>query len=497
MKFKKSVKHHKSSPEAIVLIQVCIVIALILFRNVYQPLIFHQESLIYSLSCVLSVLAIWSFFSWYLLTKSLFNPYLMFFLSAFLFNAGQAVLEIFHLNENGLGNWYMESDVPYLSSEDIIDTLYLVIIGLSTFHLGALICLVTTKVKKAKPLSKTKINLDLSISNSCYVIGMRLFLISLLPTIYILRQTIGVVLSAGYHGIYQQEAATSFSAAPAILSDFLIPGSIFILAGSKNKPKGRWISVTAILVYAMIRFFLGQRNQAIMPLISLAWLWHILIKPIPKTFLLGVGSLMVFIVFPLVALTRNTAGQNRFSVEYLQQAFSSIDNPFIAFLNEMGASMLTVAYTIDIVPKEREFQMGADYFYALLTIIPNFFGDLHPTIARGIPNHWLTEQINPYIASINGSYGYSFIAEAYLNFGWIGAPIALGVMGFALVKLILWAVKSRNPGRMAMIATFMSYFLFYARAESTMIVRPLVWYCFLPYLTVRYCSNSLERKNST
>lgn len=495
MKLKRPAKRHKYSSEAIVLIQVCIVIALILFRYVYQPLIFRQQSLIYSLSCVLSALAVWCFFSWYLLTKSLFNPYTMFFLSALLFNGGQALLEAFHLNENGLGNWYLGDDLPYLSTEDIISTLYLVIIGLSTFHLGALISLVTTKKAKINKI-KSNLNSDLS-SNSCYVVGMRLFFISLLPTIYILRQTISVVLSSGYFGLYQQEAATSFSAAPAILSDFLIPGSIFILAGSKNKPKGRWISVTAVLLYAMIRFFLGQRNQAIMPLIALAWLWHILIKPLPKAFLLGVGSFMVLIVFPLVALTRNTTGGNRLSLEYLQQTFSSIDNPFIAFLSEMGASMLTVAYTIDIVPKEREFQLGAEYLYALLTVIPNFFGNLHPTVARGIPTHWLTEQINPYIASINGSYGYSFIAEAYLNFGWIGAPIALGIMGFALVKLILWAVKSRNPGKMAMIATFTSYFLFYARAESTMIVRPLVWYCFLPYLAVRYHSNSVEQKNST
>ena len=137
MKLKKPVKPHKHSSEAIVLIQICIIIALLLFRYVYQPLIFRQESLIYSLSCVLSILAIWSFFSWYLLTKSLFNPYLMFFLSALLFNGGQALLEVFNLNENGLGNWYLGDDLPYLSSEDIVNTLYLVIIGISTFHLGA------------------------------------------------------------------------------------------------------------------------------------------------------------------------------------------------------------------------------------------------------------------------------------------------------------------------------------------------------------------------
>ncbi len=485
---KKIINPNKTTLVIIIRIQCVFLLTLILFRFIYEPFTYKPESLIYPFCCLLCGLTIWSFWSWYLLTKSLFNPYLLFFLSAFLFNGGQALLEVFHLNEDGIGTWDIIFETPPLSQDNILNTLFLVIIGLGAFHLGALISLARLKLKSSiSNFQKTDLFLN---SNHCYRLGWYLLCISLIPAIFVLKNTVLGVMASGYNSIYLQESATSFSATPKILADFIIPACLFLLAGSQSRSKGKFISVSVIVIYAIMRFFLGERNQAVMPLIALAWLWHNLIRPIPKTILFTIGLLLIFVIFPLVAITRNTAGQERLSLNFLLEAFSSIDNPVIASISEMGGSMLTVAYTIQIVPSDRDFQMGAEYLYALFTLVPNVFGKLHPTIARGIPNHWLTEQLNPYFASVGGSYGFSFIAEAYLNFGWIGAPIALGVIGFLFTKLTLWAEKYRDPAKMAMVASFISFFLFYARAESAMVIRPLVWYSLIPYLGVIFLGQS-------
>ncbi|PMB51366.1 oligosaccharide repeat unit polymerase [Fischerella thermalis CCMEE 5201] len=488
----KTLKPNKSNLEIIIGLQCFFLVVLILFRFQYEQFNSHAESLIYPFSCILCGMNVWSFWSWYILTKSLFNPYLLFLLSAFLFNGGQAILEVLYIHKSGnLTAWELSDQLPPLSSETILNTLFLVIIGLGALHLGALISLGTAKVKSSSCGSKITVLVS---SKNSYLIGKRLLWIALFPALFILRDAVLIVLTSGYHSLYQQDFETSYSAAPSILADFLIPGSFFLLAGSKEKSKSRLTSVIVIVIYATIRFFLGQRNQAVMPLVSLAWIWHHLIRPIPKTFLLSIGSLILFIIFPLVATTRNTAGQDRLSISFLLETFSSIDNPIIATISEMGGSMLTISYTLEIVPKDREFQMGTDYLYALFTLIPNVFGKLHPTVARGLPNHWLTEQINPNIAYMSGSYGFSFIAEAYLNFGWIGAPIALGVIGFLIVKLTSWAVKFRDPAKMAMIASFLSFFLFYARAESATVVRPLIWYSLIPYLGVCLLNHSSSKR---
>ena len=491
MNAEKPIKLNKDRLEVIIGLQCFIIVALIIFRLVYQPLFFRQESLIYTFCCVLCVTTFWYFWSWHLVTKSLFNPYPIFLLSAFLFNGGKAFLEVFHINEDVMENWQLASDLLPLASETVIDTLFLIIIGLSGLHLGALISLAKLKVKSYK--SDSNNSLFILNNKKSRIVGWRLICVSILPAIVVIGNTMSIVLSSGYTALYQVDSATSYSAGPAIIADFLIPGSFFLLAGSKDNRKHQLTSLFIVCFYTGIRFILGQRNQAVMPLISFAWLWHKLIKPIPKTFLLSIGSLMLLIL-PLVSAMRNTVGEDRFSISFLQETFSSINNPVVTSISEMGGSMLTVGYILELVPSQKEFQAGADYFYALLTLIPNFFGKLHPTIARGLPEHWMTEQINPHFHNAGGSYGFSFIAEAYLNFGWIGAPIALGVIGFLFTKLVLWAVtSSEDPAKMAMVASFLSVFLFYPRAESALIVRGLVWYSLIPYLWVHLIKSSSSK----
>ena len=61
-----------------------------------------------------------------------------------------------------------------------------------------------------------------------------------------------------------------------------------------------------------------------------------------------------------VCLFHNPQGRNFF--EGLIKIFTSPENPLIQSITEMGGSMLTVAYTIELVPLARPFQWGADYF---------------------------------------------------------------------------------------------------------------------------------------
>ncbi len=103
------------------------------------------------------------------------------------------------------------------------------------------------------------------------------------------------------------------------------------------------------------------------------------------------------------------------------------------------------------------------------------------------------------MASHGGSLGYSFIAEAYLNFGWIGAPITLGIIGFLFAKLVSWAERSGQPARLAMVACFLTFFLFFSRSEAASNIRLLVWYSLLPYLAVhavRRFNAKLARRNA-
>ena len=195
-----------------------------------------------------------------------------------------------------------------------------------------------------------------------------------------------------------------------------------------------------------------------------------------------VALLVVFLVFPLVGATRNIALAERGDINSALDLSTSEQGRLVSAIAEFGGTIKTTMYTIDLVPSYRAFDYGLQYAYALVTVVPNIFGGVHPAVARGTPSSWLIWTIDPATAAAGGGIGFSFIAEAYLNFGYWGTPIILFLLGFLYVRFILWAVRSHDPGRIVVLASFLSFFLVYPRGDSTALIRPLIWYSLLVYV---------------
>jgi O-antigen polysaccharide polymerase Wzy len=86
----------------------------------------------YVLSVGLTLLFAWSLVSWRLTGLGLFDPYCVFLVSAFLFNAGHALLEVIDSNEAGLMNDIFSEAINR-------ETLVLSFAGLAALHFGALL----------------------------------------------------------------------------------------------------------------------------------------------------------------------------------------------------------------------------------------------------------------------------------------------------------------------------------------------------------------------
>jgi oligosaccharide repeat unit polymerase len=197
---------------------------------------------------------------------------------------------------------------------------------------------------------------------------------------------------------------------------------------------------------------------------------------------------IVFIVFPLVGAMRNSSGDNRVSSESIVNAWWAMDNPVIVSFSEVGSSMGAVSHTLDLVPTVRPFDAGASYLYALLMIMPNLAWDVHPTSAHGTLSLWLVKTVAPATAAIGGGLGYSFIAEAYANFGWIGVPAVMLILGWGAGKLSSIVRMRRDPAVLALAAALLSFVLIYARSETSDLVRNASWYGFVPYLLTKLIS---------
>lgn len=455
--------------------QVLITLAVAAIWPLCRTLDVPPDATIELLALGLLLLTVWAAVSWRLVGRRLFDPYGMFLLAAVLFNGGQVFLESVGLNANGiLGSAF--------SVETTEETVAMVICAVGALHTGAL--LAVTGVRPAAAASPaTTIAEQL---RGCRAVGAALLLVSIVPSVIEMRQRLATVYESGYYALYQGDFATGFEGANGILAGFLVPAVLFQLAGSGSRRGHRRLTLVVVALYVLTYLFSGYRGFAAMLAVAYAWVWHRTVRPLPKGAVLLAVAVTMFVVFPLVAVVRNVSGADRTSVEFLREAYLSIDNPMVQSVSEMGSSMATIAYTLELVPSTRTFEYGLGYLYAISTVFPNLFWDVHPATARGTPSEWLIWTVDPGTARNGGGLGYSFIAEAYLNFGWIGVPLVMVALGYLLCRFVLWADggSSPSPARIATIATFTAFTLSYARGEASFIVRPLLWYALAPYVAV-------------
>lgn len=469
----------------VMLAQSMILAMFLLAAILYPQFNTHPERLIYPVCVFLLVLFVWTLYSWRALTGNLFDPYTLFMTAAFIFNAGLAFLEVFHLNIGGIF-------VGRFSQQTILETLMLVTIGLTAFHSGALLTALTRERKARPGGAKQKHEQD---DRSLRLVGWVLLGIATIPAILLYTHYFAVVTSSGYLGFFQQQTVTGFGTWSIILSEFMVPGALFLLAGSKKNRLGMLVSSSVIFLHIVFLLLLGGRAGAIMPLLAFLWLWDRSIRKVPRTVIVVIAILLISVLLPAFGSSRNLEGQARYSISGVVGAYKSVKNPTVTQVSEMGGSMQTVAYTIDLVPKTKSYVMGESYYNSLLLVLPNIFWSVHPayTVDRP-PSSWLVRTVDPKYAARGGGFGYSFIAEAYLNFGWWGAAMVLGLMGLLFSSLVLWADRSDDFARLAMVASFLSFFLFFPRSEMAGVIRPLVWYAFLPYLAVIYFSHARSKQ---
>jgi O-antigen polysaccharide polymerase Wzy-like protein len=456
-----------------------------LIHALYEPQVEH----LLKIECLgVTAISIWCVVSWKIVRGRLFGPYLLFLLAAVLFNAGQAVVQC--VQPYRAGSIFVRFDEATL-----IRTVALVSLGILSLHLGAL-CAVVLDHRNNSAHVAVDADWLRHRAHISEMVGYALVGISIVPWIITFRERLDRVYQYGYFtGTFGHENNYGIYHTPEILAQFLVPGAIFLLVGKQRL--GMILSMIVVAVYSAAMLFAGSKGFAIMSLSAYAWVWHQHIAEIPKKVIVAGGLIIVLLIIPVVTATRDTPAHERLSAEFLWDSYKRIDNPLIASFAEMGWSASTVAYTLQLVPSARPHDNGRSYGFALLGVVPNVFGGIHPTRAHGSLSTWLVSAVAPAYAAKGGGFGYTFIAEAYTNFGWFGAPIAIILIGYVLSWSFLWAERTSDPARLALVGSWLSSLLIFARGESATIVRSLVWYSLIPYVLVLLFSNRSQQSFTT
>jgi oligosaccharide repeat unit polymerase len=419
----------------------------------------------------------WHLWSWARVSGTLANPYGFFLVSVTLFNSGQTILELFGLNANKMLDGSFDE-------RTLVRAAYLVLLALASLHFGALLAF----SQRSPAPHRTR---DLAATNQAVRrIGTVLIAVSALPVAVTMLDALRTAQAGGYGAMYGRDAKTGFDGYLQFLAALLVPGAHYALAGAARHRKTAAVATISLFAYCVALLFVGYRAISVMPLVTFAWLWHHTVRPIKSRAAISFAIVAIVMLFSVVPAVRLRTGSDRTSLDQWTQTVKGAGNPIVAVVSEMGGTLAVVAYTIELVPSERPFDLGMGYVYAATTVVPNLSRRLHPAIVYGSYTDWLIRRVNPWAALHGGSLGFSCIAESYANFGWLGTIPFMLVLGYGIVRFQRWALSTDDPAVLAALATFTSFLLFFARAESNTLVRPLVWFAAVPIVLVRLMAKS-------
>lgn len=418
---------------------------------------------------VLLFLSGWLILSWVLSDGSVLNPYGLFLAGSMPFHIGFSVLRL-------LGQDHLIWLRSRASDETLLQTLVFVTACYTLLHLGALLTNVVSSTERVpgRPTHD---------GTRVYQIGWILLAISLVPLLLQLRSSFEVVMSGGYSSLFEgqgQDYHTTTHGIYSLISKFYLPGVMFLLAGSRGRPLGQLMAVLGLALYSGSYLFLGFRAFSLIPIAVFVWLYHRTVRKLPVFPLVLGGGALFLVVAPLIRSFRDISGIDRMSFEVLWEAFAGADNPILALIAELGGSILTIAFTAELVPEVRPFEWGYGYLYALANAVPM----LKLPDAYGYAGSWLAFHVTPSFAVGGFGLGFSFMAESYMNFGWVGGALFMIVIGGSIVAVQRWARRANDPARFAFIASFLPILIFYTRGESISISRPILWYALIPLLAV-------------
>jgi hypothetical protein len=441
--------------------------ALTLLSGLLVPLLWstvpQAEDSLYGYCLFATALVPWMLWSWFIVSDSLFNPYGLFLVAAILFNVNNCVLHAFGLTSGVFLIGHSDDHINLLAAGAAT-------LGVMSMHLGALLFWGYPRSSAAARRP------DETLFRGPSIIGGLFVAAAIIPAAVQAHRDLTLQMSSSYGALHRLESATGFDAWQGVLAGFLGPAAFYFFVGRPKSRSRHYLTAALVMCTVLTLLFAGDRSDATMLLVAFLWLYDRCVKKIPKPLLVTV-FIGLLAIYPLIHVTRTVTGGQRLSAEVWRNALSQVDKPVQGSLSEMGGSISILAYVIELVPDSRGFDWGMSYLSALQSIVPNFFGGLHPSVQRSL-SIWLVSIVDPYNAVRGGGRGFSFLGEAYLNFGWVGIIVIPWLIGASLSQITRWVASTNNPVAWAAVACMLIFLPKFARAECLELVRPIAWFCF-------------------
>lgn len=379
--------------------------------------------------------------------KSIYTCIFIFF--SWIFHCGQLIIKGFNMNAN------LIFDVEkYATFNAIVKSFDFYYISQIVLIIGIIISSIFYIPKKS-----SKKNIE----NNYSRIAFFLFIIGIIPRLYIdISQLIGGITS-GYSGVYSlifPQILQTF----AFLCDASMIFYLFII--DDNKKKFLFLCVT---LYKLLMMMTGARQEKIVFLLMWFFIYYFLIKKVKVTTILKLVVVGYYGLSFIYSIGNLRVSDSINLVEVISNVFIPNNKMIGNLLAEFGSAFNTLAVTVYKTPQVIKYGHGVSYIAGVFSIIPKFVS-YFPSLSNKVSYISLYKR--------TAYFGGSYLGEFYYNFGWYSLIILL-FFGCFLGKVQSYIMINNNENEydiskiMAMIIGI--YLILFIRGYFTDFVQKIVW----------------------
>ena len=225
---------------------------------------------------------------------------------------------------------------------------------------------------------------------------------------------------------------------------FFIHGSILmsdiglVLAVAYLFKSGRWKTpfglLTGILLLWHVGFwvFFGKRGALLGVFLGVLISRHLLRKRISLAFgtVLVLAMVFLFVVVELGRSSPTRMYSDQIEMIFFRAEFLEDWRMWVGKVLSQGGLLGSLTVITELFPDVYEYRLGATYLEAFIRIIPRFL--------------WIDLFPQGYSSLVGQNWAIFYLAEAYMNFGWIGIVMIPCLIGIGLRLFNEWKRAYRN-----------------------------------------------------
>ncbi len=274
--------------------------------------------------------------------------------------------------------------------------------------------------------------------------------------------------------------------------DLLIPATIILfLIKIKNK-KYAWTLIYLLSLLATIFIYSGlhARYRWVALILILTIFFYLQKDKRPSITFILISLSLLMLGFGLTGILRGITLENISFGELIDTLdFKSIALRFISSDGDTAMFDMLVLYFQEI-PANLDYLYGLGFFQAFIHPVPRLIWASKPIL----PSVFFMQQVLPDYYYYGIGFASSIFGDLYWNFGYLGIPLGMFLIGIFLKTLYVWLLRNKNLlSAKLTYAYILAYLPMYLRGEF---IGTSVWFLFtyIPlFLSLKY-SGSFKKK---